>query len=47
MTSYYEASARERLQSLLDPGSFHEFLPPQERVVSPHLDASRHARRLR
>jgi malonate decarboxylase beta subunit len=37
MTSYYEASARERLQSLLDPGGFHEFLPPTERVVSPHL----------
>ena len=47
MTSYYEASARERLHSLLDPGSFHEFLPPTERVVSPHLVAAGHARRLR
>ncbi|MDI9847478.1 biotin-independent malonate decarboxylase subunit beta [Rhodoblastus sp. 17X3] len=37
MTSYYEASARERLADLLDPGSFHEFLPATERVVSPHL----------
>jgi len=37
MTSYYEATARERVAGLLDPGSFHEILPPQERVVSPHL----------
>jgi malonate decarboxylase beta subunit len=37
MTSYYEASARERLQNLLDPGSFREFMPPSERVVSLHL----------
>jgi malonate decarboxylase beta subunit len=37
MTSYYEASARERLQNLLDPGGFQEFLPPTERFVSPHL----------
>ena len=37
MTSYYEASARERLDALLDPTSFHEFMPPQDRVVSPHL----------
>lgn len=37
MTSYYEASARERLHELLDPGSFREFLPPTERIVSPHL----------
>jgi malonate decarboxylase beta subunit len=37
MTSYYEASARERLHLLLDPGTFHEFLPPSQRVASPHL----------
>ena len=37
MRSYYEASARERIIALLDPGTFHEFLPPQDRVVSPHL----------
>ena len=37
MTSYYEASARERLHALLDKDSFREFLPPTERVVSPHL----------
>ncbi|USX23277.1 biotin-independent malonate decarboxylase subunit beta [Oxalobacteraceae bacterium OTU3REALA1] len=35
--SYQEATARERLQSLFDPGSFEEFLPPSKRVISPHL----------
>jgi malonate decarboxylase beta subunit len=35
--SYAECSARERLALLLDPGSFHEWLPPAERVTSPHL----------
>jgi malonate decarboxylase beta subunit len=35
--SYAECSARERLAQLLDPGSFHEWLPPSERVTSPHL----------
>lgn len=35
--SYYEASARERLAGLLDPGSFHEILGPAVRVTSPHL----------
>lgn len=35
--SYYEASARERLSAVLDPGSFREILPPAARVVSPHL----------
>ncbi len=35
--SYAECSARERLALLLDPGSFHEWLPPQERLMSPHL----------
>jgi malonate decarboxylase beta subunit len=37
MSSYLEATARERLQRLFDPGSFQEFLPPSSRVVSPHL----------
>jgi len=37
MSSYQEANARERLQQLFDPHSFEEFLPPSERVVSPHL----------
>lgn len=35
--SYQESTARERLQRLFDAGSFEEFLPPSERVVSPHL----------
>ena len=35
--SYLEANARERLQHLLDTGSFEEWLPPSARVMSPHL----------
>ena len=35
--SFAECSARERLALLLDPGSFHEWLPPSARVMSPHL----------
>lgn len=35
--SYYEASARERLRGLVDPGSFREFIAPADRVTSPHL----------
>jgi malonate decarboxylase beta subunit len=35
--SYAECTARERLAALLDAGSFHEWLPPSERVTSPHL----------
>lgn len=35
--SWYEASARERLAGLLDAGSFHEFIGPEERAMSPHL----------
>lgn len=37
MNSYLEASARERIQRLLDQHSFEEFLPPSQRIVSPHL----------
>lgn len=37
--SYAECSARERLDALLDAGSFHEWLPPAARVTSPHLAA--------
>lgn len=37
MISYAECPARERLARLLDEGSFHEWLPPAERVTSPHL----------
>jgi malonate decarboxylase beta subunit len=36
-TSWYEASARERLAELLDRGSFAEIIPPTERCTSPHL----------
>jgi malonate decarboxylase beta subunit len=35
--SWYEASARQRLDALLDPGSFAEALGPEERRMSPHL----------
>jgi len=35
--SYAELSARERLAEVLDAKSFHEWLPPVERVTSPHL----------
>ena len=48
--SYAECSARERLDHLLDPGSFHEWLPPAERLTSPitrsSLPASRQTRRM-
>jgi malonate decarboxylase beta subunit len=37
MISYAECTARERLALLLDAGSFHEWLPPAERLTSPHL----------
>jgi len=37
MISYAECSARERLARVLDAGSFHEWLPPAQRVTSPHL----------
>lgn len=37
MSSYYEATARERLLAVLDAGSFTEFLPPSARLQSPHL----------
>lgn len=37
--SYAECSARERIARLFDPGSFHEWLPPAQRVTSPHLAA--------
>ena len=34
---FHEQTARQRLASLVDPGSFIEFLPPPERVMSPYL----------
>ncbi len=38
MVSWYEASARARVDGLLDPGSFDEFIGPEMREESPHLD---------
>ncbi len=35
--SWYEATARERIDGLLDAGSFIELLPPEDRMTSPHL----------
>jgi malonate decarboxylase beta subunit len=35
--SFAECSARERIGLLLEPGSFEEWLPPAQRVMSPHL----------
>ena len=36
-TSFNEASARTRLELLLDAGSFVEFIGPEQREISPHL----------
>lgn len=36
--SFQEASARQRIESFLDPGSFVEICPPTERLSSPHLE---------
>jgi len=38
MISFAECSARERLAQVFDAGTFHEWLPPTERVMSPHLE---------
>ncbi len=35
--SWLQATARQRLAGLLDAGSFHEFIGPEQRVESPHL----------
>ncbi|MEJ0026513.1 MAG: biotin-independent malonate decarboxylase subunit beta [Rhizomicrobium sp.] len=37
MTSWYEVSARRRVDLLLDAGSFGEFIGPEQREISPHL----------
>jgi malonate decarboxylase beta subunit len=34
---WYEASARDRIAGMFDPGSFREFIDPTERMMSPHL----------
>jgi malonate decarboxylase beta subunit len=38
--SWFQATARERIEGLLDLNSFTEFLPPSERIRSPHLQRS-------
>jgi malonate decarboxylase beta subunit len=35
--SWHEATARQRLAALVDPGSFAEFIGPEQRQISPHL----------
>lgn len=35
--SWYESTARQRLRLLLDPGTFEEFIGPEQREISPHL----------
>jgi malonate decarboxylase beta subunit len=35
--SWYESTARQRLDAFVDPGSFAEFIGPEQRQVSPHL----------
>ena len=35
--SWYESSARDRINGLLDHGSFREILGPEAGVISPHL----------
>ncbi|HVJ42160.1 MAG TPA: biotin-independent malonate decarboxylase subunit beta [Dongiaceae bacterium] len=36
-SSWYEASARQRVAALVDRGSFVEFIGPEQREISPHL----------
>lgn len=36
-SSWYEATARQRIAGLLEPDSFEEFIGPAERETSPHL----------
>lgn len=35
--AFFDATARQRVAALLDPGSFQELLHPVQRVTSPHL----------
>lgn len=35
--SWFEASARQRIDGLLDDASFEEFIGPEQRQISPHL----------
>jgi malonate decarboxylase beta subunit len=36
-SGWFDATARQRVAGLMDPGSFTEFIGPSERVQSPHL----------
>jgi malonate decarboxylase beta subunit len=47
MHSYYEKSARERIDAVVDAGSFREILPPQARMLSPHPAGARSSGRIR
>ncbi|MBD1598452.1 biotin-independent malonate decarboxylase subunit beta [Pseudomonas typographi] len=38
ITSWYESTARQRIAGLLDRGSFTEYIGPEQREMSPHLD---------
>lgn len=40
--SYLEATARERIDGILDSGTFVEILPPEDRIRSPHLGLLNH-----
>jgi malonate decarboxylase beta subunit len=35
--NWFEATARRRVEALVDGGSFEEFIPPRDRQLSPHL----------
>ena len=37
--SWYDSSARQRIEGLMDAGSFEEFVGPEHRELSPHLQA--------
>jgi malonate decarboxylase beta subunit len=36
-TNWFEATARQRVNALVDQGSFQEVMPPKDRQLSPHL----------
>ena len=38
MKSFYESSARQRIEELLDINTFVEYFPPENKFVSPHLE---------
>jgi malonate decarboxylase beta subunit len=36
-SSWYEATARQRIDAFVDPGTFQEFIGPEQRETSPHV----------